>query len=121
MNLTVTHNDTVVFTHDGHWLHPLFALEDFLKESEWDCSELFLKDKLIGRAAAVLIHRMGFRRCHGSTLSSRGLSLFEDLGIQCSYDLLVDKLDCQTELILTDDLSLEEAYQELSRRAGRAN
>ncbi|MDA3958504.1 DUF1893 domain-containing protein [Oceanispirochaeta sp.] len=120
MNLTVTQNSSVVFTHNGHWLHPLFALEDFLTGSDLDASQLYLNDKLIGRGAAVLIHRMGFRRCHGQTLSIRGLTLLKELGIQCSYDLLVDRLDCQTELVLTDDLSLDDAYLELCRRAGRA-
>ena len=119
MNLSVSHHNEIIFSNDGHWLHPLFALMDFLDSADYSPSELFLTDKLIGRGAAVLIHRMGIRRCHGLTVSSRGLSYFNRMDVECSYDNLVETLDCQTELILTDDVSSEEAYAELSRRAGR--
>jgi Domain of unknown function (DUF1893) len=119
LNLTVSCRDEIIFTHDGHWLHPLFALMDFLASSDYTTSELFLTDKLIGRGAAVLISRMGIRRCHAVTVSSKGLSYFKQKSIECTYDNLVEKLDCQTELVLTDELSSEEAYVELSRRAGR--
>jgi len=119
LNLTVTGPGDFLFTHDGHWLHPLFALEDHIRISGVDASGLFLRDKLIGRGAAVLISRMGIKSCHGVTVSKRGLDYFQRKGIECSFDTLVDKLDCQTELVLTDEMSDEEAYNELSRRAGR--
>jgi len=119
LNLTVTGPDDFLFTHNGHWLHPLFALEDYLRNRNTDPSSLFLQDKLIGRGAAVLICRMGFKKCHGVTVSKKGLDYFHRYGIECTYDTLVDKLDCQTELVLTDDLSDDDAYEELNRRAGR--
>ncbi|MDC7235980.1 MAG: DUF1893 domain-containing protein [Spirochaetales bacterium] len=120
MNLKVYKGEELVFSHDGHWLHPLFALEDFLSGSELDAHDLTLEDKLIGRGAAVLISRMGFRSCYGKTVSQRGLSWFEQKSVDCGYGKLVEKLDCQTELILTDDMTEEDAYAELARRAGRA-
>lgn len=120
MNLTVSHQNRIIFSHDGHWLHPLFALEDFLNDSEYDPAELYLKDKLIGRAAAVLIHRMGFKNCHGNIISSRAVKFFEEQNIKFTYVELVKRLECQTELILTDDVSPDEAYAELCRRAGRS-
>ncbi len=119
MNLTVYRGEETVFENDGNWLHPLFALQDFLDSADYDPAELNLKDKLIGRGAAVLIYRMGIKNCHGLTVSSRGLSFFDKKSITCTYDKLVDKLDCQTEIVLTDDMSTEDAYNELSRRAGR--
>ena len=120
MNLSVSCQKKIIFTHDGPWLHPLFALEDFLGSSNYDSSQLYLTDKLIGRGAAVLIHRMGIRRCHGSIVSSRGLSYLQKMSVTCTYDRLVEKLDCQTEMILGDDMSTAEAYAELSRRARRS-
>ncbi len=120
MNLTVYRGEETVFTDNGNWLHPLFALEDFLKDRDIDPASLRLKDKLIGRGAAVLIQRMGISECHGTIVSSRGLSYLEKHSIQCTYDELVDRLECQTELVLTDEMSPEDAYSELSRRAGRA-
>jgi len=120
LNLIVKGPDNFIFTDDGHWLHPLFALEDHLKSLDVDSSLLELRDKLIGRGAAVLICRMGIKKCHGSVVSRRGLSYLNKYSIECTYDTLVDRLDCQTELVLTDEMSSDDAYSELSRRAGRS-
>ena len=119
MNLTVYYQDKQIFCHNGHWLHPLFALEDFLQDKDYHRGHLRLEDKLIGRGAAVLIHTMGILACHGKTVSRRGLSYCQKVSIQCTYDHLVDRLDCQTELLLGDTMDTKEAYRELSRRAGR--
>lgn len=120
MNLKVYSGESLVFTNDGNWLHPLFALADFLQTSDLDVNSLFLEDKLIGRGAAVLIIRMGIKKCHAGIISSRAVSLFEQYDISWTYDEIVDKLDCQTELVLSDHMSLEDAYSELARRAGRS-
>ena len=49
-----------VFTSTGKWLHPLFELEDYLVEHGLEPGNLILQDKIIGKAAALLIHRLGF-------------------------------------------------------------
>ena len=59
--LTVFHNGTPIFTSDGKWLHPLFELEDYLTEHAFQPDKLILQDKIIGKAAAFLIHRLGVR------------------------------------------------------------
>ena len=120
MNCIVKRHDQVIFTHDGKWLHPLFAVEDFLAAGDWQADQLFLEDKIIGRGAAVLIARMGFTACHGRIVSRKALPLLERYSITVSWDQLVDTLQCQTEQILTDGMSLDEAYRELCRRAGRS-
>ena len=119
MNLKVYSGESLVFKHDGKWLHPLFALEDFLKDSNLEAESLSLEDKLIGRAAAVLIVRMGIKKCHAGTISSRAVSLLETTDVVWSYDHIVDRLECQTEMILTDNMSMDDSYAELARRAGR--
>ncbi len=62
---------------------------------------------------------MGFRVCHGVVVSRRALPVLEDHGITCTRDTLADRLNCATETALTDDMSLESAYAEIARRAGR--
>jgi len=120
LNLKVYSGESLVFKHDGKWLHPLFALEDFLKDSNLKSESLSLEDKLIGRAAAVLIVRMGIKKCHAGTMSSRAVSFLEKTDVTWSYDHIVERLECQTEMILSDDMSLEDSYTELARRAGRS-
>ncbi len=119
-HLQVYRGEVLVFSSNGNWLHPLFELEDFLADSGRDAEDLLLRDKLIGRGAAVLIARMGFRTCHGAVVSRRALPVLDDHGITCTRDELVDRLDCATETALTDDMSLESAYAEIARRAGRS-
>ena len=119
MNLTVRKNDEIVFTSNKSWLHPLFDLMDFLAPGTIPAKNLFVQDKLIGRGAAVLLAKMGIANCHGKIISKRALPVLEEYGIAYTYDTLVDQLECQTENVLTESMTLEEAYQELARRAGR--
>ena len=59
--LTVLHEGTPIFTSHGKWLHPLFALEEYLADHAFQPANLLLQDKIIGKAAALLSHRLGFR------------------------------------------------------------
>jgi hypothetical protein len=119
MNLTVQNNNEIVFTSNKSWLYPLFDLMDFLAPGTIPAKNLFVQDKLIGRGAAVLLAKMGILKCHGKIISKRALPVLEEYGITYSYDLLVEQLECRTEIVLTESMSLKEAYCELSRRAGR--
>ncbi len=119
MNFTVSQDDKIVFTSDKSWLHPLFELMDFLASGSISAETLFIQDKLIGRGAAILLAKMGIIKCHGKIVSKRALPILEEYGIIYSYDTLVEQLECQTEIVLTESMTLEEAYLELSRRAGR--
>jgi hypothetical protein len=58
--LTVLHEGTPIFTSYGKWLHPLFELETYLANYPIEPARLLLQDKIIGKAAALLIHRLGF-------------------------------------------------------------
>jgi zinc transport system ATP-binding protein len=118
-SLIVQHNTTTIFTSDEHWLYPLFALEDFLAERDLPVAELFLHDKVAGKAAACLIVRLGITRCKIELLSRRALPVFEAHGVDYSYVQLVDQIDCRTEELIDDSMDIETTYQFLKKRAGR--
>ena len=67
--LTVLHEGTPIFTSRGKWLHPLFELEDYLAEHAFQPENLILQEKIIGKAAALLIHRLRFRTLQAGILS----------------------------------------------------
>jgi hypothetical protein len=117
--LTVFHNGTPIFTSDGKWLHPLFELEDYLAEHPIQPANLLLQDKIIGKAAALLIHRMGFHTVKAGVLSRLGEAVLQRHGIAYTYELLVDRIHCQTEELLATVEDPEEAYQLVKVRAGR--
>ena len=56
--LTVLHESTPIFTSHGKWLHPLFELEAYLADHAFQPAHCILQDKIIGKAAALLIHRL---------------------------------------------------------------
>ena len=117
--LTVFHNGTPIFTSDGKWLHPLFELEDYLAEHAFQPDHLILQDKIIGKAAALLIHRLGFRTVLAGILSRLGEAVLQRHGIVYTYEQLVERIHCQTEELLATGEDPEEAYQLVKVRAGR--
>ena len=118
-SLQVFENENRIFTHNGKWLHPLFALEDFLSSGTIDPSILSLRDRIIGKAAAVLIVRLGIRQVYGELMSDLGAAFLEARGAKVSWGSRVPHIECRTEELLAGTDDIEEAYAELSRRAGR--
>jgi hypothetical protein len=108
-----------VFFSAGKWLHPLFELEDFLPSSGLDRSSLLLRDRIVGRAAALLIVRLGIRRLHAQILSRPGKEVLEAHRVEHTWGELVERIACQTEAALADVEDPEAAYTWLRQRAGR--
>jgi zinc transport system ATP-binding protein len=118
-SLVLLHNERPIFTSDEHWLYPLFELEQFLLQSKIPVDQLFLKDKIAGKAAASLIVRLGIRNCHIELLSERAIPVFEQYGVSYSHHQLVDHIQCRTEDLISDKMSLEDTYLFLRKRAGK--
>ncbi len=118
-SLILFHDNRQIFTSDEHWLYPLFELEAYLNSSVIPVGELFLRDKIAGKAAAALIARLGIRSCHIELLSERAIPIFEQYGVQYGYDQLVDHIQCRKEDLITDKMSMEDTYLFLRKRAGK--
>jgi hypothetical protein len=117
--LTVFRNGTPIFISHGKWLHPLFELEAYLAAQPIQPENLILQDKIIGKVAALLIHRLGFRTVKAGLLSRLGEAVLYRYGIAYTYELLVERIHCQTEELLATVEDPEEAYQLVKVRAGR--
>ena len=74
-----------LFSNEGRWLHPLFELEDFLRANRTNPEDLELKDRIIGKAAAILITRMGITRVYGELMSDLALDYLKNRGSSYSY------------------------------------
>lgn len=112
-------SDKVIFESSGKWLYPLFEVEDYLHSQSLDSENIFLQDKIAGRAAASLISRMGFRHCFIETVSVPALEVFKNFNIDCGYNLLVKKIECRTEDLIHSDMNIDVIYRMLRQRAGR--
>jgi Domain of unknown function (DUF1893) len=117
--LTVFRNGTPVFTSYGKWLYPLFELEAYLADHAFQPAHCILQDKIIGKAAALLIHRLGFRTVQAGILSKLGEAVLQRYEIAYTYEQLVDRIHCQTEELLATVEDPEEAYRLVKIRAGR--
>ena len=109
--------EELIFHSDGKWLHPLFELEDFLTATDHEPADLTVRDKIVGRAAALLLIRLGIRDVRAGIMSKLGREALEKYDVKYEYDTLVDRIDCRTEEILVNEFDPEEAYAILRQRA----
>lgn len=116
--LEVYKNGEIIFSSTGKWLYPLFDLEDFLQETGLSSEELFIKDKIVGKASAMLICRLGFKKAEAGTLSKPAKMFFENYKIDFTFSNIVEAIDCKTEILLSTIDDCDEAYSILKERAG---
>src|SRR5215475_357762 len=90
--LTVFHNGMPIFSSRGTWLHPLFELEAYLADHAFQPAHLILQDKIIGKAAALLIHRLGFQTVKAGVLSRLGEAVLQRHGIAYTSEQLVERI-----------------------------
>jgi hypothetical protein len=117
--LELYRDSTLLFHSTGKWLYPLFELEQFLASPGLDPAALSVRDKIVGRAAALLLVRLGLRRIRAGVLSRLALEVLERFQVRCTWETLVDRIHCQTEDILRNVDDPAEAYRIVCQRAGR--
>ena len=120
-SLIISHKGKEIFSSRAKWLFPLFDLEEFLTGKNYRSGEMELTEKVAGQAAAFLITRLGFLKCHVKLISDHAIAVFERFGVKYTYEEKVPQIQCRTEHILMREMDLEEAWQLLRRRAGRVH
>ncbi len=117
-SLELKFQDTTIFTSNGKWLYPLFDLEEFLADNIYDPAKLTLYDKIIGKASALLIIRMGIKKVNGGIVSEPAESAFKTWDIEYNIENHVKLIDCKTEELLKSISDPEEVYRIIKKRAG---
>ncbi len=110
-SLEVFFEDDLIFHSDGKWLHPLFELEQFLKQNNYDPGFLIVKDKIVGRAAALLQLYLGMKSVSAGMMSKLAKELFDHFQISYEYEKLVDRIQCRTEELLQHEYDPNKAYE----------
>ena len=116
--LEVFSGETPIFPSTGKWLYPLFELEDFLAATGYESAHLTVKDKIVGRASALLLVRLGVGYVIAGIMSQPGKQALEKHEVEYEYQSLVDRITCRTEEILADEFDPQKAYVILKERAG---
>jgi hypothetical protein len=118
--LLILQNDRIIFQSEKRWLMPLFDFEEYLHDHPQDTAAFEFHDKVIGKAAALLMIRLGAASVHGNVMSRLACDILDRHAIPYSYKTLVDRIDCQTEQILLKIDDTENAYRILAERAHRS-
>ena len=117
-SLELKHKNKTIFSSNGKWLLPLFDLEVFLKRENCDLSKLTLYDKIIGKASALMIIRLGIKNVEGGIVSKPAEAAFKKWNIKYTITTSVDLIDCKTELLLAEVFDPEIVYHIIKKRAG---
>lgn len=112
-----------LYCNGGKWLHPLFDLLELLESEGGDAGpaaedaaedvaeenaafaaagELFLRDRVIGRAAAFLALRAGIRCAYADLVSDGAVAVFEAAGATLGWGERIPAIGCATEAELRD-------------------
>lgn len=124
-SLRVTASGRVLFESDGRWLHPLLDFTEAVETGSISTEGITIDDKIIGKAASLLIVRLEdlgviIDTVHAGIMSKPAAAVFRAKGISHSHDTLVARIDCQTEELLADIDAPDAAYGLITERAGRS-
>jgi hypothetical protein len=115
LTLVVVKKGVVIFKTDSHRISGfLGAIENLGSELEGAA----IADRVAGKAVALLCVYCGIDKVYAEILSVKALAVFEDNGIPCEWQTLVDNiLDltrsgvCQFEKTAADIFDPEKAYK----------
>lgn len=107
----------VIFSSTGKWLHPLLEAEQYLRDEKVNPTSLYLHDRIAGRAAAALTVHIGFAGVHINLMSRLAQDVYATYHIPYCADQVVDQIQCQTEHIIHDSMSISAIYDLITERA----
>ena len=109
--LELWHGNRLLYSDDCGWLVPLFGLRAFLRQNRPPLAELTLYDRIIGRAAALMLVALGIRHVKAGLLSAAG----EEVLLRCAVDYRADRrtegIFCRSEQLLAAIDDPEQAWR----------
>ncbi len=116
-SLEVYAGDELIFFSDRNWVYPLLDLEQFLATGGRPEGELIARDKVVGKAAAMIMVHLGIARIHAVMMSELARNFLAVRGIPFDHERLVPRIPCRTEEILKDVEDPAEALRMIKQRA----
>jgi hypothetical protein len=115
-SLEVYYQNELIFFSDRNWIYPLLELETFLKKTDHPVQELVVHDKIVGKAAAILMVYFRISRVKAQLISRLGKETLIHFKVNFDYQQLVDRIFCQTEELLQEEMDPNAAYRLLTKR-----
>ena len=118
--IVIYKSDASVIVSNDRGVAPLMKL---LKEDKLQLRDSMVADKVIGKAAALLMVYAGVKEVFTPTISKPAVEVFENNNVKVLYDKIVDRIInrkgdglCPMETLCLNVENPEEAFDAISRR-----
>ncbi|AGT27404.1 DUF1893 domain-containing protein [Borrelia miyamotoi] len=106
----------ILYSNMERGLKPLLEVDNFINKYIQNKEGLEIYDKVVGKAAAVIIYNIGLQNVHASVISQSAKDFLESKGIKVSFKRLVEKINDKTENLIESLENPEEVYKYLIKR-----
>lgn len=120
--IVILKKDASVITSDNRGVSPLIKL---LKEDKLQLQDSIIADKVIGKAAALLMIYGNVKEVYTPIISSPAIKIFNINNVKIYYDKEVDRIInrkgdglCPMETLCLDIDNPEEAFEVISNKIG---
>lgn len=121
--IVILKKDASIITSDDRGVSPLIKL---LNEDKLQLQDSIIADKVIGKAAALLMIYGGVKEVYTPIISSPAIKIFNINNVKINYDKEVDRIInrkgdglCPMETLCLDINNPEEAFEIISNKIGK--
>lgn len=118
--IVILKKDASVLTSDDRGVSPLIKL---LKEDKLQLQDSIIADKVVGKAAALLMIFGGVKKVYTPIISKPAIKVFNINNVKINYDIEVDRIInrkgdglCPMETLCLDIDNPKEAFERLSNK-----
>ncbi|AHE62750.1 DUF1893 domain-containing protein [Borrelia parkeri] len=106
----------ILYSNMERGLKPLLEVDNFINKYIQNKEGLEIYDKVVGKAAAVIIYNIGLHNVQAGVISQPAKDFLESRGIRVSFKRLVEKINDKTENLIESLENPEEVYKYLIKR-----
>ncbi|UPA17915.1 DUF1893 domain-containing protein [Borrelia sp. MN22-0132] len=106
----------ILYSNMERGLKPLLEVDNFINKYIQNKEGLEIYDKVVGKAAAVIIYNIGLQNVQAGVISQPAKDFLESRGIRVGFKRLVEKINDKTENLIESLENPEEVYKYLIKR-----
>ncbi|WP_082020242.1 DUF1893 domain-containing protein, partial [Borrelia crocidurae] len=106
----------ILYSNMERGLKPLLEVDNFINKYIQNKEGLEIYDKIVGKAAAVIIYNIGLQNVQAGVISQPAKDFLESRGIRVSFKKLVERINDKTENLIESLENPEEVYKYLIKR-----
>ncbi|AAX17757.1 hypothetical protein BT0429 [Borrelia turicatae 91E135] len=106
----------ILYSNMERGLKPLLEVDNFINKYIQNKEGLEIYDKVVGKAAAVIIYNIGLQNVQAGVISQPAKDFLESRGIRVTFKRLVEKINDKTENLIESLENPEEVYKYLIKR-----